>query len=367
MKNSERRRILVANKLLKTKLKSINNINLFIKLGILTVITFIIQLVLNKNFPDNYNEILSYLGNGAKVSALICAIQEIRIAQKSYNANNEYLRVENSINLAKYYQQELLEVAAVFSELYSNHASKYSNFIKSIPEEKMIDFDINELEEIFKENKFNYEFEDFSDFLDGFSNIIKDSDFQLNFCSISYSTCPDKESEALLLGVMNKQEQISKLMDEQNSLFEEIEKLKKEDDKEDLENLLQIEKEYKELGSRLEEIVPLSEFSILSKINSDKNCLLNKLEHFSMSFNLNIANEEAIYPSLHQTFRAVIKNLYIDIAIRNKNEVEKYYTNIISLYHLWNTRCENEKQKEKDRMKAIKNKSVYKSKAWSSD
>ncbi len=66
--------------------------------------------------------------------------------------------------------------------------------------------------------------------------------------------------------------------------------------------------------------------------------LLNRLEYFSMFFNSQIADEETVYQSLHQTFIGTITYLYFKISLLNKDIKDKYYTNIIELYNLWNDR-----------------------------
>lgn len=73
---------------------------------------------------------------------------------------------------------------------------------------------------------------------------------------------------------------------------------------------------------------------------------LNQLEAFSMYFNNGVADEEVVYQSLHQSFFATVKLLYIEIASKNQTGKDKYYTNIIQLYNRWNERYEKEVKKE---------------------
>ena len=76
--------------------------------------------------------------------------------------------------------------------------------------------------------------------------------------------------------------------------------------------------------------------------------LLNELEAFAMYFNTQVADEETVYQSLHQTFRAIMVLCYYDIALRNNVLSDKYYTNIIMLFNLWNKRYVEQIKAEKE-------------------
>lgn len=78
--------------------------------------------------------------------------------------------------------------------------------------------------------------------------------------------------------------------------------------------------------------------------------LLNSLEEFSMYFVTGVADEETVYQSLHQSFRSAIKLLYIVIATKNDDEKNKYYTNTIELFTIW-----DERYKEKEFIEAENN------------
>jgi hypothetical protein len=54
-----------------------------------------------------------------------------------------------------------------------------------------------------------------------------------------------------------------------------------------------------------------------------------------MYFNSGSADDDVIYQSLHQTFFKAVWILYYDIAKRNTDGKDKYYTNIISTYNRW--------------------------------
>ncbi len=63
---------------------------------------------------------------------------------------------------------------------------------------------------------------------------------------------------------------------------------------------------------------------------------LNNLEFFAMHFTHNLAEENVIYQSAHQTFIEIVELLYYHISSQNTNDSsQKYYTNLIRLYGTW--------------------------------
>ena len=69
---------------------------------------------------------------------------------------------------------------------------------------------------------------------------------------------------------------------------------------------------------------------------------LNQLEAICINISSKAAGSQFIYESLHQMFLSTVEILYLRISASNNNNVDKYYTNIISVYNMWNI------QKNKD-------------------
>ena len=69
---------------------------------------------------------------------------------------------------------------------------------------------------------------------------------------------------------------------------------------------------------------------------------LNKLEAICINISSQAAGSQFIYESLHQMFLSTVEILSIRISGSNRNNVDKYYINIISVYNMWNL------QKQKD-------------------
>lgn len=65
---------------------------------------------------------------------------------------------------------------------------------------------------------------------------------------------------------------------------------------------------------------------------------LNKIEAMSMYLCLEMADEEILYPAIHQVFLKFVKICSLLIAITNKTSFDEYYKYTIELYHKWNKR-----------------------------
>ena len=88
--------------------------------------------------------------------------------------------------------------------------------------------------------------------------------------------------------------------------------------------------------------------------------VLNQLEHCGISFNSGIADEMAVYQSLHQTIFLLMPCTYPWIASINDSVIDKYYTNLCSLYVRWNRiKKKAIKKSEKAKRRAEKYNSQY--------
>lgn len=76
-----------------------------------------------------------------------------------------------------------------------------------------------------------------------------------------------------------------------------------------------------------------------------ENSLLNKLEHFCMALNSEVADDAVLYPSLHQVFFSIVSSLYVFICNANDgNPTDRYFTHIIKVYNKWQKIHISEKQ-----------------------
>lgn len=80
-------------------------------------------------------------------------------------------------------------------------------------------------------------------------------------------------------------------------------------------------------------ILACGEFSHI--VNNTLNCL----EYFCMAINSGVADDEVLYPSLHQVFFSTVESLYIFICKSNDGSAaDRYYTHVTGLYTKWKTK-----------------------------
>lgn len=70
---------------------------------------------------------------------------------------------------------------------------------------------------------------------------------------------------------------------------------------------------------------------------------LNELESVAILLHYNIAEEKLIYQSLHQTLLSHMKNWYFFISDQNRNDQDRFFSNLIWLHNTWKKRkCDDE-------------------------
>lgn len=84
--------------------------------------------------------------------------------------------------------------------------------------------------------------------------------------------------------------------------------------------------------------------------------VLNNMEYFALHFTHNVADESVVYKSLHQTYIKLVQMLYYNIAMRNPMAPQKYFTNIIELYEIWNNKSINDEELFVDGVRTLTNK-----------
>lgn len=85
---------------------------------------------------------------------------------------------------------------------------------------------------------------------------------------------------------------------------------------------------------------------------------LNNIEYFAAHFKHGVADDTVAYNSLHQTYIPLIESLYYQIAQTNKEVADSYYTNAIYLYKLWKQKQKMAYCKSDEISKKIGNKST---------
>ena len=229
-------------------------------------------------------------------SSLIISILALIISTISYKYNKNRGKIEKAINLANKYQ-ELIKEISIIVNILKVHQEVYDISTNSISEDSIKDFTQNEAKKLYKSEHFTklYEFHKGN----GMDVRLLKNNYFLNLLSSSNNT----------MGFM-----ISTNSDSDSS-YDNV-----------------IKKYYK------------------GKIDD----VLNSLEAFSMAFVQNVADEEVVYQSLHQSYIKIVKLLYFRIAYANNKPSDKYYTNIIELYKRWRKKQQISQYKiDKNNKKAL--------------
>ena len=252
----------------------------------------------------------------------------LEISNKSLEVNLQYQQREKAVELSKYFE-EILDTNTLIIELLSLTSLKekiQKLELNNIEKNLFNDFDIEELKDIFPDydrNKTEY----------NYYELINKIPLEKMINAYQFFR-PDKYYDEIQLCSSRNFIPYSKL--DMKNIKSDIEKNKL--------------KGFNFKLSCLRKDIIADIFSLLS-IN------LNKLEYFSMNFISDIAEDEIVYPSLHQVFFAYVEISYIYIASKNKATIkDKYYTNIIKLYTKWKKRYLEELKKEKKAREEAKQK-----------
>lgn len=236
----------------------------------------------------------------SQIVLTLFTIASVFIAYRTYKDGKQRKKVEISVNLAHYYQENIIQkISYIIAVLEGTPAEDLMK--RSFPRKSVKDFDQEEL--------------------------------------ISLSGKP------------NITYLVDKTIDEipiQNILFSKavyMDRLKQMSKQDILLSIGDLQKSGK-----------ASATSMLAEFKADINELLNILEWFSMNFVQEIADEESVYQSLHQSFISIVYSLYYFISKNNTQNCGKYFTNLIALYNIWSERKQNLARKEEKFKRKVKNK-----------
>lgn len=251
--------------------------------GIISIIEFIFAGVFKTQCQ--YLETLYYISQ--VINCIVVAFGVVFAAWQYYlslvdsKRQSDIIRVQKAIDLAHYYKDSILKKYPPIR--YILDGSDIADILKKIPSENMHSFDSMELNKYISEEDKN-----------------KLHELQMS----------DKFFEALL--------DANIIYDMKFKINKEIRSIEEKDDK------------TKRVTYAIDKTPVVAAFM--------RNYLtetLNNMEFFAMHFYHNAADSSVIYQSLHQSYIEIVEYLYYFIAFENTNSVDKFYTNIIALYHKW--------------------------------
>jgi len=232
------------------------------------------------------------------VAALLIATVSAIVAFKNYRDGKNRKKVEKSLELAKYYAEEILPEAFFIKKFIEivDPIGEYKRTVERVPSKSFTDKELNEL-------------------------------------------CGSGIKKKLWDEV--KPEEILNAKIQCCSKIEEI---------------LEINRLDRQCVAELDE--GTYQKAIVADYQQKCKKIANQLEAFAMNFTRNTADESVVYHSLHQTYLNLVEWLYFLISKANLDEKDRYYTSTTELYTLWKKRYEEHKridrrieEKKKNRLK----------------
>lgn len=255
----------------------------------------------------------------ATIASAIFVATQAYLFKKDYKVRNNTSEVEKAINLSRYYKDNILDNTSYLFSIFK--AIGIEDILRKVDYTELVEFNKEELKKLLSES----ERKDISKKL---SNI--DVDLLINTRILLKSTTKDEFVESTMLSLSN---QLIKTLDE--SAMTEVEKESPKHNK------IKSKQTHAKVLYELKSQIYKREFE---EVVSNT---LNNMEYFAMNFNNNIADEEVVYQSLHQSYLRLVKMLYFYISQQNESGKDKYYTNVIELYVKWNNRYNEKCTQEK--------------------
>lgn len=256
-------------------------------------------------------------------ATLVILWNQLKLANKSYTVNIDLNKSQNAVNLARYYSEEIIPNVGYINNVFCSH--EISKLLSGFPYCAMSEFTSDEMNSLFDEDKLKL-----------YDDLCKKLNFDILFrISIKYENLPlDLKSKYALLINIKYENELKKKIDLIKSNPEKFAK--------------------NELVNLINEIKLKNEIKkdLMDEYETIRIKTLNNLEYFAMNFIQDLADEEVVYQSLHQTYLSVVQMLYIEISRHNTSGHMKYYNNVIELYKLWSGRKNDKVIQEKDACKS---------------
>lgn len=274
----------------------------------------------------NSSDIMDGLVKLATIGSAIFVAVQAGLFKKDYNTKNDKSEVEKAIELSKFYNDNILLNKITYISTVFESCGLDKIIYSSVKNANLVEFDNLELEEVFGTEKLKI-----------IENIINSIDLTILVEASKYlhEITPQ---EYLDIKQTIKIYNLSKSTANQQvaaSASSDMNFQIKDNGKPTI-NMLEVNNEkykYYQVKYHIQFETAIAD-------------ALNLLEYLCMNFNTNIADEEVIYQSLHQTFFSTINLLYYRIANINLTGKDKYYTNIIKLYNKWTKRYKDQKSIE---------------------
>lgn len=254
------------------------------------------------NGESEYIEILYFVSQIVSVifviSGVVIAIWQYYLSCVESKRNLDVICVQKAIDLSEYYKDNILSYIAPIR--YILRKSGISDVISKIDKSHMLHFDEKELYSCLKQE-----------------DITKLKDIQ-------------------------KSERFFEIVIEANSIYNLGLNQK-------LISYYEDEEKIKQLSAEQQDILATFLGKLITKV-------LNNMEFFALHFTHKVADESVVYTSLHQTYIDIVQMLYYNIASKNPLSTVKFFTNVIELYEIWNSKAMDEEKNYVEGVRALANK-----------
>lgn len=255
----------------------------------------------------------------ATISSAIFVATQAYLFKKDYKVRNAVSSTEKAINLSQYYKDNILSNTSYLFSLF--RAIGIEEKLRKIDFLQLVEFDEEELGELLSEK-------DIEEIEEKLNNI--DVNLLIRARNLLNNSTKDEYIESNLLSLSQR---MLNSIDE--SAATKVEG--------DVNKFINVKAKKVKTEVLMEMKTTLYKDEFIDVVSNT----LNNMEYFAMHFNHNIADEEVVYQSLHQSYLRLVKMLYYYIAKQNKSGKDKYFTNIIALYTSWNKRYNEKCNQEK--------------------
>jgi len=211
--------------------------------------------------------------------------RELEIKEKEF-MEIEKDRIQNAINLANYYKDNILDNIFIIEAVYRDTGIKA--ILENIKIEEMTEFDKHELDSVLtKKQQAQIE------------KIVNSNDFREALTKTS-----------ITMGFAKEAKHFSNILCKDGIV---------------------------------KKSVVIDDIDLFREYSNILNMLLNNTEYFAMNFTHKTADETVVYQSLHKTYLSLMQILYYDISQNNMSGEEKLYTNSIELFNIWKNRAKQQR------------------------
>lgn len=333
-------------------LKYIEGIIRFLKyiIGLLffAAIAYLMYLVSLAEFEFNGEKIVAIITTMTSAGSLMgLAFALMQLSEMQKQSNLQLKQVEQELTITKLSKslEKAEEFRLILNECFfiRDIFKTDKRYVELIEGKKLTDFKLFRMTEM----KRLFTLEGDREFLTNLSSFINNNFVSIanlyqnqNFCDdslydlISHYNQFSWDEKRLLKEFYNAADynETTDIRKYASRLSEKYKKATDKDEKDELEKKLKIYNDFATDANKMRKIKKRIRNNIIEMTDD----VQNKLEAWSMAFNVGLAQDDIVYQSLHQAYLSTISYFYPLICKSNDKEIhDQFYTNIIKLFNNW--------------------------------